>query len=524
MYKLLIMDDERQIREGMKKIIPWQQYGFEICAEAANGVEGLKQIEKYHPQAVFADIRMPVMDGIEFLEELKKRKENCDVVVLSGYSDYTLVRKAMKLGAVDYLTKPSGKEDLIQVLEDLTERIEAHRSYKLESDKNLELMKQNILYRLARNQISSMELRNRAELLEMKLPSGECRIAIAASQDEDPLAVYISAEDTELYRQIRQGEKMQPPVYSFLDESGRLCFLAAGQGIPENELKFRKYLEEVLSCASKELDGNITIAVGTKAKTYRSVWKSGESAVKALEYQFVLETGGIIDADLIQKYIEEPETQFHINGNEFRELLQRGKREEMEQYIKEIFREYSGKTAVADPQLLKSGAVELVILTFQWLEEQHYTKSAGLYHRKAGVLKQIGSTRTLAQMQQIITDSIGEIFEKTEQSRNQEYRRTVADAIQHILMDYANQDLSLQTLSEKMHVNAVYLGRIFKKETGSSFNDYLNNVRVEKAKELLTTTNYKGNELYEKVGFSNYNYFYIVFKKITGVKPTEYRK
>ena len=91
-------------------------------------------------------------------------------------------------------------------------------------------------------------------------------------------------------------------------------------------------------------------------------------------------------------------------------------------------------------------------------------------------------------------------------------------------MDYANQDLSLQTLSGKMHVNAVYLGRIFKKETGSSFNDYLNNVRIEKAKELLTTTNYKGNELYEKVGFSNYNYFYIVFKKITGVKPTEYRK
>lgn len=168
--------------------------------------------------------------------------------------------------------------------------------------------------------------------------------------------------------------------------------------------------------------------------------------------------------------------------------------------------------------------MELVILTFQWLEEQHYTKSAGLYHRKAGVLKQIGSARTLAQMQQIITDSIGEIFEKTEQSRNQEYSRTVADAIQHILMDYANQDLSLQTLSEKMHVNAVYLGRIFKKETGSSFNDYLNNVRIEKAKELLTTTNYKGNELYEKVGFSNYNYFYIVFKKITGVKPTEYRK
>ena len=206
MYKLLIMDDERQIREGMKKIIPWQQYGFEICAEAANGVEGLKQIEKYHPQAVFADIRMPVMDGIEFLEELKKRKENCDVVVLSGYSDYELVRKAMKSGAVDYLTKPSGKEDLIQVLEDLTERIEAHRSYKMESDKNLELMKQNVLYRLAHNQISSMELRSRAELLEMELPVGECRIAVAVRQDEEPLGIYNRGVTSELYRQGKAGE------------------------------------------------------------------------------------------------------------------------------------------------------------------------------------------------------------------------------------------------------------------------------------------------------------------------------
>lgn len=524
MYKLLIMDDERQIREGMKKIIPWQQYGFEICAEAANGVEGLKQIEKYHPQAVFADIRMPVMDGIEFLEELKKRKENCDVVVLSGYSDYELVRKAMKSGAVDYLTKPSGKEDLIQVLEDLTERIEAHRSYKMESDKNLELMKQNVLYRLAHNQISSMELRSRAELLEMELPVGECRIAVAVRQDEEPLGIYNRGVTSELYRQGKAGEQMKPAVHCFNDEKGRVCFLATGLRKQENEFRFRSYLEKFLSCASEEFVGDIAIAVGTKAKTYRSVWKSYDSAIKALEYQFAFGNGEILDYDKIQEYVSRQDTQFHINGNEFREVLQRGDRNEIENYVKEIFRDYHEKTAVADPYLLKSGAVELAILSFQRFEDQHYKESNGIYHMKAHVMKKIGGARTLDEMQQIILDNIWKILDKIEKSRNEEYSRPVADAIQHILMDYANQDLSLQTLSEKIHVNAVYLGRVFKKETGSSFNDYLNNVRVEKAKELLTTTNYKGNELYEKVGFSNYNYFYIVFKKITGVKPTEYRK
>jgi len=91
-------------------------------------------------------------------------------------------------------------------------------------------------------------------------------------------------------------------------------------------------------------------------------------------------------------------------------------------------------------------------------------------------------------------------------------------------MKYDDMALSLQIFAEKYHVNVAYLGRMFTKETGSSFRDYLNLVRIEKAKDLLLTTNYKGSELCEKVGFSNYNYFYIVFKKITGMRPMDFRK
>lgn len=504
MYKILIMDDERQIREGIKKIIPWEQYGFEICGEASNGVEGLKKIEQHRPQAVFADIRMPVMDGIEFLQELRKRKLRCETVVLSGFNDYELVRRAMKLGAVDYLTKPFGKNEIIQALEDITERIEMRRADQLEYDKNMELMRNSLMNRMIHNQITSMELRSRMEMLEMKIPSGECRIAVIQGREDT-----VMPEETY--------------IYSFRDVQGYLCLFAFGQENPEHERKLRILLREIINESTDKNEMKATAALGIKVKTYRSIKQSYESAVKTLEYQFVFGEGNLLDAEVIQAYFGDRDNGLRIDGKEFRELMEKEDRKKIEEYVKSVFQEYNSKTAVTDTFVLKNCALELVILAFQRLDSLPFTESGAAYHMKAEAMKEIENARTLDEMQQIILQHTDKIIDKVRKSRSKTYSRFVADAVQHIYADYANKDLSLQSLADLMHVNAAYLGRIFKKETGSSFTDYLNHVRIEKAKELLASSNYKGSELCEKVGFSNYNYFYIVFKKITGTKPTEYR-
>ena len=107
MYRLLIVDDETQIREGLKRMLNWKEYGIEVCAEAGNGEQALALIEQLEPHIVLTDIKMPVMNGLELLFELKKMDLDTKAVVLSGYEDFSLVRKAMKYGAVDYLLKPS---------------------------------------------------------------------------------------------------------------------------------------------------------------------------------------------------------------------------------------------------------------------------------------------------------------------------------------------------------------------------------------------------------------------------------
>ena len=102
MYNMIIVDDEKQIRDGLKKMMPWEEYNIQICGEAENGQQALELVEHLHPQIIFTDIRMPVMDGIELLQELKQREATSKVVVLSGYDDFNLIRRAMKNGAMDY--------------------------------------------------------------------------------------------------------------------------------------------------------------------------------------------------------------------------------------------------------------------------------------------------------------------------------------------------------------------------------------------------------------------------------------
>ena len=111
-----------------------------------------------------------------------------------------------------------------------------------------------------------------------------------------------------------------------------------------------------------------------------------------------------------------------------------------------------------------------------------------------------------------------------ESSREKTLSKPVFDTIQFIESNYTDPDLSLQYLADDFHISTAYLGKLFKKETGSNFNDYLNTFRIRKAEKLLVTTNYKGIELAERVGFASYNYFYIVFKKVTGQKPMDIRK
>lgn len=123
MYKVLIVDDEPVIAEGLKKIVDWEKYNCVVAGTASSGKEGLAMVEKCQPDILFTDIRMPGMDGLTMLAALRSEYKNLQVIILTGYRDFDYAREAMKLGVFRYLVKPSKMKELDEAMESISERL-----------------------------------------------------------------------------------------------------------------------------------------------------------------------------------------------------------------------------------------------------------------------------------------------------------------------------------------------------------------------------------------------------------------
>ncbi|HEY8500343.1 MAG TPA: response regulator, partial [Clostridia bacterium] len=144
MFKVIIIDDEPIIRKGLKNIINWKQFGCTVCAEASDGEEGKHLIEVHHPDILITDIRMPEMDGLNMIRDVKSCIPNCKIIILTGYRDFDYVQEAIKLGAFDFVLKPSRIEELAAVVRRAVDELKCQRNRAEEMDKLRRLFEQNI--------------------------------------------------------------------------------------------------------------------------------------------------------------------------------------------------------------------------------------------------------------------------------------------------------------------------------------------------------------------------------------------
>lgn len=127
MYKVVIIDDEELIRDGLKNVVPWNDLGCEIAAEASNGIEGIEVIKRVHPDIILTDIKMQGADGLTMLEKTINIAENAKILIITGYRDFDYARKAIRLGAFDYLVKPTSMDSLISCIKAMTRELDKTR-------------------------------------------------------------------------------------------------------------------------------------------------------------------------------------------------------------------------------------------------------------------------------------------------------------------------------------------------------------------------------------------------------------
>ncbi|MDQ6418906.1 response regulator [Paenibacillus sp. LHD-117] len=540
MLRVIIVDDERTIRLALRTMIGWEQNGFELAGTASDGLQALQLIDDCPADIVITDLKMPNMNGLELLHALKERDYSGKVIVLSNHGDYELVREAMKIGAVDYLLKVTLKpDDLLQVLEKTAEQLARERK-----DKEHRLRIQHELIE------TQLEKRNAAwkELLE--------------------------EEDEQLPDAQRDAEKNAIALERLEGHLFFVCIDQYKQALAGGKIKNKKLLHfSVMNIIKEIISGNddidlIDLGDGQYAAVlYDTPWTEGDAAstqlasniVKLIRTYLNLDVsvtisgrfGGLGQLREQYRYCRRAAAAKFYHGagsvllasaTAFDEKLTSSRFPDWSAAVKAAFEEENDEALSAqlgimmdemvavrcDPELVKN--VFLILLTdlehivAKWKRQNDRPGGDTESGQSIIAIKQrIMHAESVRHLQADAESALLHVASQLRETKRQSFRKEVLHVI-GILHDRMEEKISLDMLATSVNLNESYLCRIFKQDTGKSIFQYMNELKINHAVELLKGRDARVKEVAVSVGIEDPFYFNRLFKKVVGVSPSEYRK
>ncbi len=526
MIKVMIVDDEPYIRQGLKILINWEQYGFKICEEAANGKEAIRKLEEADVDLVITDIKMPGMDGLELIEYTREHlSKKIKFIILSGFYEFEYAKKAIKYDVADYILKPVQREELLKTLEEYKELY--YR--QLENVKKQEYS-ERIIYN------------NHIESLVSGAFNKECISFVKGHLIDINYIRYIRVEydaTNETYNSLSIADRVK--------EQGRLYdAIKAHLGdhrdhvyIPQKDnhdlfvgfiytkkladnvkLDEKEYINSLHDTLNATLSYGIIFYIGQREENISTICESYKSAVIAKNFQLYSKITDISFYDEIKDKINT--SVYSVDKNLIDELIKAIEVNDNELIIIKVTNLYQHfKELVAEPEIIKL-SMDYFLFSLISLAKNLYSDFD--YEDVYRMISQGGYGQTS------IRGSVGhfkkfalEFSDYLRTLRKHALGGVLTEVERDITENYMN-NLSLKSLSEKYFVNSAYLGQIFKKQFGITFKDYLNNYRIDRACELLLRSDGKIYEIAEAVGFNNTDYFISRFVLMKGVTPLQYRK
>lgn len=513
MYRILIVDDEEMIKQGLSHLINWSELNIEVAGFASNGREAMERISEHVPDILLCDIRMPVMDGLQLLASIAEAGLEIRTIILTGYEDFAYMKSAMKYKVENYLLKPVDREELLSTLLNVVEQLDKSQLDNQKAKDRNDMIRTNILNRLIANHIGSAELEDKVEYLGIKLAEPPFRVAILKLLDERPDTerFHAIAESTtgEILMQARAG-------ISFQSISGNIILILSkpAQSISD----WRALLGECLVSIKQLTDENVLITVGRPVGELCQVCASYEDARNLLDYRHIKARDWILFYEEEAKK-DEIKTTLHMNLDTFEEHLLYCRKDKAFEFVDLIVSSQTWQSSVT-PNQIRSYFMSVMASCFNVARHMKLDPEALLAGQQPIEKVMLNETG------QDLSDWLKSFIVRIIDAINAKKRRNKSQI--EVILEYIgkkyDKDLSLQMLASEFNISAPYLGTLFRNETGELFSVFLNKLRVEKAKELLLTTSYSANEISKLVGYWDANYFYKIFKKYTGVFPTQFRK
>lgn len=518
MFNILVVDDEPSVVQGLVQSVRWEEYGIDLAGTACNGLEALGAIERSPVHILLTDIRMPVMDGIELIREIRRRHLDIRTIILSGHDDFSYVKEGILLGVENYLLKPLDKDELASTLACVLEKLEQDLARKRITRESLDVFRNNLLSRWLSNDIGPREFQERAEVVGLPCCARQYQAAIVRYL-ASPGDVEIQARDSALSSLAREVFLPLQMLVCQVDSPDETVLLFWGDSLQDCSGIIRAGLLALRDRILAERHAEVFLSLGAVAQGPDRAWESYRSAKALQDYSLILPPGTLVDEHMGEQWKAGRRTRLTLQFDRFCGSIQEGRSEDAIHMVREIL-SHMDQAGGVTPQEFRNVLLETVYHISSTVRRSIRDESAIPSELKDlfASMDRLHNHDELVHWLHRIIRTASDVLARHSDAVSPLVRLVLKQVRQNF-----NRDLSLKTLASQLNVTPSHLGQLFKIETGEMFTNYLNRVRIEKAKELLAITQTRTSDIAEQVGYFNQSYFFKVFRKVTGLSPVEFR-
>jgi len=519
-YKVFFVEDEIITREGIRDNVDWRTSGFEFCGEATDGEMALPLLRAAQPDVLITDIKMPFMDGLQLSKIVRERMPWVKIIILSGHDEFEYAQKAIGLGVTDYLLKPVTVQKLQTVLQELTVKLDQERKEQDHLKKLQEqmedhraMLRERLLFNLVVGAVSPMEAVEKGQMLGLDLIARHYLVVILKLELGDRTEQYDHDEYQQVQQILTELAEKNPDVLVLKRDWGDMIFIMKGNTREYLEEERDILLEDIRRALSKTRY-QLTVGVGASKERIADIRQSFVDALAQLQDPMA-GSGG----ELKQSF--ERGELLKLDQAAVENYLRCGAKDQFDQFFN-LYLLPLGETTLKSALIKNYIFVDISLAT------------ARLIHELGGeidkVIPELGSIETILSnvrsVEQLREEahkiiSIGLAYRDSHP--NGQHAHLIRQAKEYIEHHYADPELSLNEVSAQANLSASHFSAVFSQETRQTFKEYLTEIRMNKAKELLRMSTLRSADIAYQIGYNDPHYFSSVFKKNTGLSPMEFR-
>lgn len=525
MKKVLLVDDEIVIRENIRNCVDWEGEGFIYCGDASDGELALPMIEQWKPDILITDIKMPFLDGLELSRIVRTRMPDMKIVILSGHDEFEYARAAMRIGVTEYCLKPVSSSELVRILQAVSDTIDAERQEKerhqllrKQESSNAALTRDKLLGDICRGLITTVEALQSASALSVPLTANYYAVVITDIRGGEDRHLPVDRGAIEqAENRFQQTLATMTPFLDFKSSRTERTWILKHDSAERLTERLERIPSLIRGEVERECGCRLNFGIGSVQDRIQHLHTSFLEADEDRHWR----RWSAQNLKLIRASDAAGERPYFADRLRYIEFLKIGTPAEAGAFVAEWAEGLRGmdwRNDLYGFYLLNDLTIETIQTakaTFRHLD--------GLDPVFQHLQDQLADVSAWDKAVQYLI-RLAELFWQWRSGASDRYADVIGQVKDYIGRNFAQDQLSLQDVADYVKISPSHLSKVFSQETGQTFIEYLTQIRIRKAMELLQTTSDKSYSIAHQVGYNDAHYFSNLFKKITGKTTTDFRK